>query len=119
MGIEPQKGYRYRMRALRGAQRSAYSNEALALTPAYVAGDNTCNFRVTVTVGGPGTVSVTPAGVGCGAGCYAYCAGTQVSLGAFPATGSAFSGWSGSCAGVLPSCTLTVDGDKAVAATFQ
>lgn len=41
-GIEPQKEYRYRVRAYRGIDRSPYSNEAAATTPAYTQGDSTC-----------------------------------------------------------------------------
>lgn len=42
MGIEPQKTYKYRVRAFRSADRSPYSNEASATTPAYTAGAQTC-----------------------------------------------------------------------------
>ncbi len=42
-GIEPQKEYRYRVRAVRGSDKSPYSNEASATTPARQSGDDTCN----------------------------------------------------------------------------
>jgi hypothetical protein len=122
-GIEPQKSYNYRVRAVRGALKSPYSNEAPATTPAYVSGDNTCNYKMTVITSGAGKVSVAPAGVSCGVTdtslCYAYCAGVQLNLSAFPATGAAFEGWSGSCGGASPTCTLVMDGDKTLGATFQ
>ncbi|MBI5665240.1 MAG: fibronectin type III domain-containing protein, partial [Nitrospirae bacterium] len=42
MSIEPEKQYKYRVRAYRGADNSPYSNEATATTPAYLTGDSTC-----------------------------------------------------------------------------
>ena len=119
VGIEPQKSYTYRVRAYRGTLKSPYSNEAAATTPAYVEGDHTCNYQVTVTASGPGSATVSPAGVACGAGCNAYCAGVQVTVTAVAGTGSSFTGWSGDCGGLAQSCTLNVDGDKSVGAGFQ
>jgi len=42
LGIEAEKTYTYRVRAVRGADQSAPSNEASATTPAYQADDTTC-----------------------------------------------------------------------------
>ncbi|MEW6219312.1 MAG: DUF2341 domain-containing protein [Thermodesulfobacteriota bacterium] len=42
VGIEPQKQYRYRVKAARGSTESTYSNEALVTTPPYAAGDRAC-----------------------------------------------------------------------------
>ncbi|MBI5203469.1 MAG: fibronectin type III domain-containing protein, partial [Nitrospirae bacterium] len=42
IGIEPQKQYIYRVRAYRSSDKSPYSNEASATTPAYTQGDSTC-----------------------------------------------------------------------------
>jgi uncharacterized delta-60 repeat protein len=119
VGIEPQKSYNYRVRAYRGTLKSPYSNQAPATTPAFGVNDNTCNYQLTLTTTGPGTVTPSPAGVSCGTNCYAYCTGAQVTLNAFPVTDSVFTGWSGNCAGPLPTCTITVDGDKGVGAAFQ
>ncbi|GLI39819.1 fibronectin type III domain-containing protein [Geobacter hydrogenophilus] len=41
VGIEPQRSYRYRIRAFNGSDRSPYS-EGTVTTPAYVQGDSTC-----------------------------------------------------------------------------
>ncbi|MBI4826972.1 MAG: DUF2341 domain-containing protein [Nitrospirae bacterium] len=41
--IEPDKSYTFRIRAYRGEDKSSYSNEASAITPAYQQGDETCN----------------------------------------------------------------------------
>jgi uncharacterized delta-60 repeat protein len=42
MGIEPEKEYRYRVRAFRGEDKTPYSNEAAVITPAWQEGDTTC-----------------------------------------------------------------------------
>jgi predicted GH43/DUF377 family glycosyl hydrolase len=42
MGIEPEKEYRYRVRAFRGTDKTPYSNEATVTTPAWQEGDTTC-----------------------------------------------------------------------------
>jgi len=60
---------------------------------------------------GSGSVSLNPAG-----GVYDF--GTVVTVAATPAAGSAFTGWSGACSGAS-SCTVTMDGAKAVTATFS
>jgi uncharacterized repeat protein (TIGR02543 family) len=45
-------------------------------------------------------------------------AGTVVTLTAVPDVNSTFDGWSGECTGTLPTCTLTMNADTAVTATF-
>lgn len=42
IGIEPQKEYRYRVRAYRGPDKSHYSNEAVATTPPWAEGHDKC-----------------------------------------------------------------------------
>ncbi|MEW6217924.1 MAG: DUF2341 domain-containing protein [Thermodesulfobacteriota bacterium] len=42
-GIQPATEYRYRVRAFRGANSSANSNEAVVTTPAYTPGDRPCD----------------------------------------------------------------------------
>jgi List-Bact-rpt repeat protein/PASTA domain-containing protein/uncharacterized protein DUF11 len=72
--------------------------------------------RVTlgVTTVGPGTVS-------CGV---APCNGSidlgaSVTLTAAPTGSGVFSGWTGACSGVAPTCTLVMDSAKTVTATFE
>ena len=68
---------------------------------------------------GSGTVTSTPPGINCGATCSAsFAGGTMLTLTATAAAGSAFSGWTGACAGT-GACTLTVNAAKSVTATFN
>jgi large repetitive protein len=119
IGIEPAKRSNYRVRAYKGTDVSVSSNVRGATAPAFTTGDNTCNYRLTITTDGPGTVTVTPDGVGCGTGCEAYCAGAQVTLRTLADTGANFTGWSGNCSGTSPTCSLTIDGDTAVTGSFR
>jgi Divergent InlB B-repeat domain len=77
---------------------------------------------VTVTRGGSGSgsVSSTPAGLACGAGCSAtFDPGQSVTLTATPDAGSRFGGWSGACTGAGQTCSFeTVVGTQAVQAAF-
>jgi N-acetylneuraminic acid mutarotase len=67
---------------------------------------------------GAGTVSSTPAGIDCGAGCLAEFAFNQpVTLTASAAVSSTFGGWSGACSG-MGSCEVSMDADQVVSATF-
>jgi uncharacterized repeat protein (TIGR02543 family) len=76
---------------------------------------------VTLTKAGDGSGSVTsvPAGIDCGATCFAsFEPGTAVTLTAAADAGSTFTGWSGDCTGTTDPCTVTVDVSKSVTATF-
>ncbi len=73
--------------------------------------------QLTVAKSGSGTVTSSPAGINCGADCsQSYDEGTPVTLSAQAAAGWSFSGWSGDCSG--QSCSLTMNADKSVTATF-
>jgi hypothetical protein len=77
-------------------------------------------FTLTVnkTGSGQGTVTSSPSGINCGPTCSAdFTSGAVVTLTATPATGSTFAGWSGACSGT-GTCTVTMDTDKTVTATF-
>ena len=73
---------------------------------------------LSVTVDGEGTVGSTPGGIDCGFSCSAgFEAGTKVTLSRAAAGGWRFAGWSGACSGA-GACTIRMDGDAAVKATF-
>ena len=101
-------------------------------------GTGTCNLTmdgdktVTATFTGFNTLSVTVSGNGSVSGgggtinCPGTCdgswaAGTQVSLSAAAESGYSFAGWGGDCAsaGTQSTCTLTMDSNKSVTATFS
>ena len=83
-----------------------------------VAGAGTSDLVVTVGGSGTGAVTSSPAGIDCGTTCSAaFDDGTPVDLTASPGPGSTFAGWSGDCTGT-GSCSLTMDADHAVTATF-
>lgn len=68
---------------------------------------------------GSGTVISTPAGINCGSTCSSiYGFGTQVTLVAQAAPGSAFTGWGGACAG-KSSCIVGMSGAQSVIANFN
>lgn len=77
-------------------------------------------FTVTVAKAGSGagTVTSSPAGISCGTTCVGtFNSGTVVSLTSVANSGSSFVGYSGDCTGTT--CTLTVNANKNVTATFN
>ena len=81
-----------------------------ALTPTDVAA--LASHSLTVTAVGSGTVSKAPTDQP------TYTHGTVVTLTANPAVGSHFVSWSGGATGSTSPTAVTMDGDKAVTATF-
>ncbi len=76
-------------------------------------------LTVTKAGTGSGTVTSAPAGINCGTNCTtSFAEGSSVVLTAAPATGSVFTGWSGACAGTLPTCTVPMDVAKSATASF-
>jgi len=79
----------------------------------------TYTLMVSLAGTGSGTVTSNPAGINCGTSCSAsFNGGTQVTLTATPAAGSAFAGWSGACSGT-GTCQLTLNANASVTATFN
>lgn len=77
------------------------------------------SYALNVSVAGFGTVTSNPSGINCGTDCSeTYSTGTNVTLTATPNPGNSFSGWSGACTGSTPSCTVSMNAAKSVAATF-
>ena len=78
-------------------------------------------FTLTVTKAGTGegTVTSNPAGINCGMTCTAsYASGTVVTLTATPDTYSLFTGWSGCGSASGNQCTVAMNADRSVTATF-
>jgi hypothetical protein len=78
------------------------------------------SLEVTESGSGAGTVKSQPAGIDCASACATeFTEGTEVTLTATPATGSAFAGWSGAgCAGT-GTCHLSLGADTTVSAEFE
>ena len=95
----------------------------------------TCQANLTVGEGGDNELEVIVEGDGivtivdarnetssCGDGdsCYSFHNdGDIVTLTATPGTDISFIGWESDCSGTFPTCTLTMDADKSVTATFE
>lgn len=83
---------------------------------------NSSSVQLTVQLSGEGsgTVISSPEGIDCPATCSAeFVQGTSVALTVSPAAGSAFSSWSGTCAGAANSCTITAAENASVTAAFR
>jgi hypothetical protein len=75
--------------------------------------------RLTVSPNGNGFVVSSIPGINCGANCTEdLIQNSVVTLTAVPATHHSLAGWSGACSGA-GACVVTMDGAKAVTATFQ
>lgn len=95
---------------------SGFSNEVSKTLPP------TPLYRLTVFKNGSGSgvVSSSIPGISCGSDCDEYLpAGTLVTLNHSASLDSLFSGWSGDCSGNSSSCTIIMDSDKAIGATFS
>lgn len=78
------------------------------------------DYDLSVSNGGNGRITSTPAGIDCGSVCaYRYPGGTAVSLIASPDEGYVFSGWGGACGGSTTRCELTLDASREVTALFE
>ena len=81
-------------------------------------------LAVTVSGGGSGNVTSSPAGIDCSgdspASCtHAFTAGTVVTLTAEVYPGSVFGGWTGACTGTQLTCQVTLDQARSVGAQFD
>ncbi len=75
-------------------------------------------YALLVSVSGSGSVNSSPAGIACGGDCGEnYASGTSVTLNAAPASGYAFSGWSGACSGT-GNCMVSMTAARNATATF-
>lgn len=96
------------------------ANGALQTTATF-----TTVFTLSIGRAGNGSVTGSPNGefntaVNCGSSCSAkFQQGSKVVLTATPAAGANFTGWSGTCSGLVPTCTVTITADTKVQASFK
>lgn len=77
------------------------------------------HYNLVVNVIGNGSVISDPIGINCGSTCTArFLPGTSIKLTATPATGYAFTGWSGSGCSGTGACTFNLNTNTTVTATF-
>ncbi len=92
-------------------------NQAVFVTAAFVPERPDLNVE---GLGGPGTITSSPAGIDCLPynNCdVSFTYGTRVTLTATPGSGYQFAGWSGDCTGT-GTCTLTMTAARSVSANF-
>jgi hypothetical protein len=109
----PNEGYVYVTTGAKASSSHLYAYEPVV--------EPVVEFKLTVTTtgSGSGTVTSSPAGINCGLTCSAlYEEATEVTLTATPASGSTFSGWSGSGCSGTASCKVTMSEAKSAAAEF-
>jgi sugar lactone lactonase YvrE len=76
-------------------------------------------LTVSPTGAGEGTVTSAPDGISCPTDCrQGFSRGSTARLQATAAPGSAFAGWTGACAGSVPTCDVPMGADEAVGAAF-
>jgi len=75
-------------------------------------------YTLLVSTSGSGTVTSNDSKINCGLTCSATYTSGSVTLTASPSSGWTFVGWGGNCSGT-GSCSLTMNGNKSVTATFQ
>ncbi|MBJ6110377.1 PQQ-dependent sugar dehydrogenase [Hymenobacter sp. BT523] len=85
--------------------------QALTISFSVTDGAATGPFTLSTSTVGSGTVAASPSQT-------TYSSGTSVTLTATPATGYAFSGWSGAASGSTNPLTITMYANKAITATF-
>jgi hypothetical protein len=79
----------------------------------------TALHTLSVTVGGDGSGTVTGSGISCPPTCSKdFTAGVAVTLTATPSGQDGFTGWTGACTGTAPTCTVTMNADTSVGASF-
>ena len=77
-------------------------------------------YALSVAINGSGSVTSDVPGIACGTACNTnYTFGDTLTLTAIPASADfSFTGWSGACTGISPSCVVSIDSAKSVQANF-
>jgi hypothetical protein len=69
---------------------------------------------------GDGEIQITPGDLSCRRSCdHTFVPGTRVTVTADAASGSTFAGWGDGCDGSASSCTIVLDGERSLSATFD
>lgn len=93
--------------------RDAQYDDDLAGSPKPV------DLAVNTTGIGSGRITSSPAGIDCMTSCKgSFASNTLVTLTAYSASVSTFTGWSGACTNTTATCTVTMDGAQSVTANF-
>ncbi len=71
----------------------------------------TATYSLSLSTSGSGSIGTNPPGS-------TFAAGTPVTLTALPASGSTFTGWSGSCSGTASTCSVVMNSSLTVQASF-
>ncbi len=97
-GVVQRQGFRLRRRGDGGGGGGA------------VVGGDAAEVALSASLGKPGTVTSSPAGIDCGEFCAgSFTVGTVVKLQAVPLPVQSFTGWSGACSGQLTAtCMFTM-----------
>ncbi len=79
------------------------------------------NMQLAVSTSGSGTITSAPSGINCPTTCSSsFPSGTQVTLTETPSgSGTGFAGWGGACSGTASTCTVTLNANQNVTASFQ
>ena len=94
------------------SSRTGTLNVAGTLFTVTQQGSSQVNLSINKTGTGSGSVSTVPAST-------VFNQGTGVTLTATPDSNSSFAGWSGGCAGISPTCSLTMNANVTVTAAFN
>ncbi len=114
VALQPGQTVSFRTRAVDRAGNQEAEHGAPDLAVYYTTVTPPISYTLTVTTTGTGRGVVTPT-----VGAHEYLSGTVVVVTATAQAGSVFDGWSGACAGLSPTCTVTMDADKVLTATFR
>jgi phospholipase C len=77
-------------------------------------------LTISMSGAGSGTVTSQPKGINCPSTCKAsFNQGTKVTLTATPGSNSSLDSWSGACSGTSSTCTLTLNSNQTVTASFH
>ncbi len=105
---------------IKTASLMIYSDDPDSPEEVVLLGSSGYNLGISRSGTGAGSVLSSPAGINCGTDCSEkYNAGANITLTATPDENSIFVGWSGTACSGTGNCTLTMNADSSVTATFN